>query len=62
VLRPRLLLLDEPLADLDESGIECVRQGLVQLTGSTLLIASPTTLSAELVDRCFPMSGEIPQC
>lgn len=62
VLHPRLLLLDEPLADLDESGIECVRQGLAELAGSTLLIASPTALSPELVDRCFPMSGSIPQC
>lgn len=51
ILRPKLLLLDEPLADLDESGIECVRRLLEQLTESTILIASPTALPKELVSR-----------
>lgn len=51
ILQPKLLLLDEPLADLDESGINCVRQLLLRLTVSTILIASPTMLPDELVSR-----------
>jgi len=44
VLSPKLLLLDEPLADLDEAGIEAVRLALAKLNDSTIVIASPTTL------------------
>jgi len=56
VLQPRLLLLDEPLSDLDESGIECVQQFLNRLSNSTILIASPTPLSKGFVDRTIPLT------
>lgn len=57
VVRPRLLLLDEPLADLDESGAELVKRALEDLLESTLLIAGPTELTAALVTRTYSMSG-----
>ncbi len=53
VLRPKLLLLDEPLADLDKSGAECVREALAELSNSTILIASPVSLPEGLVKRSF---------
>lgn len=44
ILRPRLLLLDEPLADMDEDGAAAVSAALDELQGSTILVASPTIL------------------
>jgi ABC-type Mn2+/Zn2+ transport system ATPase subunit len=42
--RPQLLLLDEPLAELDEAGAADVMNALSQLQQTTILIASPTAL------------------
>ena len=53
VLRPKLLLLDEPFADLDEAGIEAVHVALTELSGVTIVIASPTTMRSGLADRTF---------
>lgn len=53
VLTPKLLLLDEPLADLDEAGIEAVRLALAGLSDSTIVIASPTALPSGIADRTF---------
>lgn len=44
VLEPRLLLLDEPLADLDLAGISLVRAALDALPATTVVIASPRAL------------------
>jgi ABC-type nitrate/sulfonate/bicarbonate transport system ATPase subunit len=57
-LRPRLLLLDEPLADLDESGAKLVAEALDQLAGTTILIAAPTHLAGSLVSRTHVMLGK----
>lgn len=54
-LRPKLLLLDEPLADLDESGADHVRKALAELSDSTILIASPIPLPEGLVARWFEL-------
>ncbi len=51
VLRPRLLLLDEPLADLDSSGAELLAVALAELDETTVLIATPTELVGDLVSR-----------
>lgn len=51
VLDPRILLLDEPLADLDPSGIELVHNVLASLTDTTILVASPAALPDSFVQR-----------
>ena len=47
VLAPALLLLDEPFAELDASGVEVVCQVLTALD-SAVLIASPLSIPSEL--------------
>ncbi len=43
-IEPDLLLLDEPFADLDTQGIDCVTQALTDLPNATVLMTSPTSL------------------
>jgi len=50
-LEPELLLLDEPLAELDELGITRVTACMRDLEATTLIIASPTELPDGLTDR-----------
>jgi len=52
-LRPRLLLLDEPLSDLDSEGSDLVAKALLDLEETTVLIAAPTGLAARLVSRTY---------
>ncbi|MFP6764967.1 MAG: ABC transporter ATP-binding protein [Planctomycetaceae bacterium] len=56
VLSPSLLLLDEPLADLDTAGIDCVRAAFAALPDSTIVIGSPTPLPAGFVERSIELS------
>jgi ABC-type nitrate/sulfonate/bicarbonate transport system ATPase subunit len=56
-LRPRLLLLDEPLADLDDGGAKLVARALDQLEDTTVLVAAPTELAGRLVSRTHVMLG-----
>ena len=53
ILEPILLLLDEPLADLDEAGQELLWKAIGDLSGSTVVIASPTELPSQHVPACF---------
>ncbi len=46
--RPRLLLLDEPLADLDPTASKTVCDALNSLQDTTLVIATPTELPSTL--------------
>jgi tungstate transport system ATP-binding protein len=55
-LRPPLLLLDEPLADLDTRGTAALLDALNSLPQSTVLMASPTDLPPGLVERSEPMA------
>ena len=41
ILEPRLLLLDEPLADLDDQAMEWVAEACRQLADTTIVMASP---------------------
>ena len=51
-LRPRLLLLDEPTANLDPAGAESVRETLAELSAMTLvLVEHRVAQSVPLVDR-----------
>jgi len=54
-MRPMLLLLDEPLADLDDEAMAIVCETLLQLTETTIVIASPIALPEGLVERSFTM-------
>jgi ABC-type nitrate/sulfonate/bicarbonate transport system ATPase subunit len=57
VLKPRLLLLDEPLADLDESGTAMLTDALRELDQSTILIASPSELFPDLTARTYRLDA-----
>ncbi len=52
-MRPQLLLLDEPLADLDDEANAIVCETLTQLTDTTIVIASPIALPEGLVEKDF---------
>jgi len=54
-LRPRLLLLDEPLAELDPHGAEQVAAALGELAESTVLVSGPSSLPGGLVSRSHAM-------
>ena len=58
VLKPRLLLLDEPLADLDDDGVREVQKVLSEIEDTTVLIASPIDLPKGLVTRSYRMGPE----
>lgn len=55
VLEPKLLLLDEPLADLDPAGVDCVAQALNNLDASTILITSPSPLPVDLTQATISL-------
>lgn len=55
ILEPGLLLLDEPLSDLDDSGINCVQQSLARLQNSTILLASPIPLPDGFAERTIQL-------
>ena len=50
-IAPRLLLLDEPLAEIDDVGITLIREVLEQLENTTVLITSPVDLPDGFVQR-----------
>ncbi len=54
-MRPQLLLLDEPLADLDEQAQAIVCKVLSELADTTLIVASPVALPAGLVEKNFTL-------
>jgi energy-coupling factor transporter ATP-binding protein EcfA2 len=59
VLRPGLLLLDEPTANLDPSGAELVRGLLKRLTGPTMILVEHRVAEAvPLVDRVIVIAPD----
>ena len=57
-LEPAMLLLDEPLADLDEQGIDIVCRAIGAVADATVLISSPVPLPEELVVRTFRLGDD----
>ena len=58
IMRPLLLLLDEPLAEMDEDGTACVSAALDDLKETTTVVASPTTLLNGLTSREFRLQPD----
>lgn len=56
VLQPRVLLLDEPFADLDKAGVEAVVAILATLD-STLVMSSPTGADVPFPARCYSLDA-----
>jgi tungstate transport system ATP-binding protein len=50
-IKPRLLLLDEPLAELDQAGKDCLLQAITESPGRAVVIASP--IVEELFKQAF---------
>ena len=57
ILRPRLLLLDEPLADMDTQGADAVLAALDELKDCTMLITSPTKPLPGLTTRDYSLAS-----
>ena len=49
ILQPRLLLLDEPFADMDAVGTEAVLSAIAEIPATTVVITSPSSLPAGFV-------------
>ena len=54
---PRLLLLDEPLSDLDPPGIATVVKLLTELQNTTVVLTSPGDLPRSLLTSTYELSG-----
>ncbi len=61
-IRPRLLLLDEPLAEIDEAGAETIRRVLGQLETTAIVIASPVGLPDGMVERTIDVVAPRDAC
>lgn len=60
-LEPQLLLLDEPLAELDREGVEMVQRVLAELPETTMIITSHSKLPDRMCTREYEMnSPQIP--
>jgi tungstate transport system ATP-binding protein len=53
IVKPDLLLLDEPFADVDEAGTAAICQLLQSLTKTAIIVASPQSLPHQLGCREF---------
>ena len=56
VMQPRLLLLDEPFAELDDDGIETMHRVLDTQSEMTIVLTSPTELIFQTFDQVFELS------
>jgi ABC-type nitrate/sulfonate/bicarbonate transport system ATPase subunit len=54
---PALLVLDEPLADMDDQGAEAARTVLAELSRATIMIASPTQPPEGLATRVYRLAN-----
>ena len=56
-IEPPLLLLDEPLAEMDSEGAALVQQVLADLRDATILLTSPIRLAKNFAARNFCLDG-----
>ncbi len=54
-IEPELILLDEPLVELDNDGVEIVRGVLDELHSATIVISSPIALPNEMDARVYEL-------
>ncbi len=55
-IEPTLLLLDEPLAEIDDTGIQLIREVVEGLDNTTILITSPVDFPAGFVERTIQLT------
>ena len=56
ILEPTLLILDEPLAEVDQDGVTSITSALDVLRDSTILIASPTSIPSSLASETYQLT------
>lgn len=56
VLRPQLLLLDEPLSDMDDAGRQAILSAIAGLEDCAVLITSPIDLPSGVATKMFSLS------
>ena len=56
-IQPALLLLDEPLAEIDDDGTDRIRQVLRQCDRTTVIITSPTPIADGFVDTIHTLNA-----
>ncbi len=54
-VQPKLLLLDEPFAELDDDGIETMHHVLESQSEMTIVLSSPTELDFQTLDQVFKL-------
>lgn len=54
-VQPKLLLLDEPFAELDNDGIETMQKVLESQSEMTIVLSSPTELDFQSLDQVFKL-------
>lgn len=55
-VKPKLLILDEPFAELDEDGMTTMQHVLDSLSEMTIVLSSPTELEFQSLDQVFELS------
>ena len=57
-VQPKLLLLDEPFAELDSDGIEMMQSILGLQSGMTIILSSPTKIDFSMLDQALKLNAD----
>ena len=57
-IRSKLLLLDEPFSDMDVDGRVRIEEALLNLTDTTVILASPTPLSEDFCHQIYELDSD----